>query len=106
MLQDRELEELNSIDRDALMEQMARDLPVISGGMGTTPSGIAWRTGLDPKRVSLMVSGKRKMKWSEYLSILFVLLDNERGREIVEERGLFPKALKNVLATDRNAHEE
>jgi len=69
------IEKLNGIDRDALMERLASELPWVSGEMGDSIRGIAIRTGLDRERLSLIVSGKRKMKWSEYLSILFVLWD-------------------------------
>ena len=100
------LQELNSIDRDALMGRLTRELPHISGEMGTTPIGIAYRTGLDKERMELLVSGRRKMKWSEYLSILFVLWDDDKGREMVEEKGLFPEALKNAMKVNRNAHGE
>ena len=103
---DKILQELNRIDRDALMERMARELPHISGEMGISPIGIADRCGLDKERVKLLVSGRRKMKWSEYLSILFVLLDDDKGREMVEEKGLFPQILKEAMKVKKNDHGE
>ncbi len=99
---ERELMELKSLDRAVLMGRMASHLSWISGEMGTTPTGIAIRTGFDKNRVKLLVMGKRKMKWSEYLSFLFVLWDDERGREMVEELGLFPEELKNAMSVGRN----
>ena len=98
------IRELGSLDREALMVKMTRELPSISGKMGTTPLGIIERTGLDRERMGLVVSGKRKMKWSEYLSILFVLWDDEKGQELVEERGLFPEVLRRAMSVNRNAH--
>ena len=96
--------ELADIDRDKLMMRMAKNLPHISDAMGTTPIGIATRTGLARDRVKLIVSGKRKMKWSEYLSILFVLWEDPKGQTAVEEIGLFPDALKRAMTINRNAH--
>ena len=98
------MEELNTIDRSALMENLASELPWICGEMGDSVSGMAIRTGLGKERLSLIASKKRKMKWSEYLSILFVLWDDEKGREIVEERGYFPDALKAAMTINRNDH--
>ena len=95
------LEDLSTLDRDGLMERMKSDLPIITGEMGTYPSEIANRSGMDGKRMSLIVSGKRKMKWSEYLSILFVLWNDDKGHEIVENMGLFPDALKHAIAAGR-----
>lgn len=96
--------ELNAIDREGLMRKLADELPEISGELDLTLSEIAWRTGLNRERISMIVKGKRKMKWVEYLSILFFLWDDEKGRNIVERRGLFPETLKKVMTTNRNAH--
>lgn len=101
---DRALKELSELDRDKLMGRFVEDLPLVSGELGMMLGDISWRTGLDKERLSLIVAGKRKMKWSEYLSILFFLWDDEKGRTIIEERGLFPEALKNAMAINRNAH--
>ena len=38
------------------------------------------------------------------MSILFVLWEDEKGREFVEKRGYFPDALKNAMAINRNDH--
>lgn len=99
-----EFEELKQLDRDALTETLASELPMISGAMGMRPSEIAWRTGLNKDRLSLILSGKRKMKWSEYMSILFFLWDDEKGREVVEKYGLFPDVLKNAMTVERGFH--
>lgn len=98
------VQELDDLDRDGLMAHFAEDLPMISGEMGLYTGDISWRTGLDKERLSLIVKGKRKMKWSEYMSILFFLWDDEKGRDIVEKRGLFPGPLKAAMAMNRNAH--
>jgi len=50
------------------------------------------------------ISGKRSLKWSEFMSILFVLWNNDIGRGIVEAKGLFPEALKRAMSVNRNAH--
>lgn len=101
---DQMMEKLDGMDREALMERMASELEWISGELGDTTSGLAARTGLDFGRMSLIVSGKRKMKWSEYMSILFVLWDDDKGKGIVEERGFFPDELKAAMTINRNAH--
>ena len=44
------------------------------------------------------------MIWSEYMSILFVIWNNDIGRGIVESKGLFPDVLKKVMSLNRNAH--
>ena len=96
--------ELNTIDRDALMSQLASDLPWVSGEMGYKVGMIGARTGLESDRLNLIITGKRKMKWSEYLSILFVLCEDDKGREFGEKRGYFPDALKKAMSVNRNDH--
>ena len=88
----------------AELSQLASDLPWVSGEMGYKVGMIGERTGLESDRLNLIITGKRKMKWSEYLSILFVLWEDDIGREFVEKRGYFPDALKKVMSINRNDH--
>lgn len=48
--------------------------------------------------------GETSLKWSEFLSILFVLWNNDIGRGLIESRELFPDELKKALSVNRNAH--
>ena len=43
----------------------------------------------------------RSYAQGEYMSILFLLWDDETGRTEIEERGLFHEALKNAMAFRR-----
>ena len=52
------------------------------------------------KKVS---EGTMRFRWSEYLTLLFIFWNNST-REKVEEKGLFPKVLKEAMATNHNAH--
>ncbi len=94
---EKSFQELKTIDRDALIGMFVKELPHISGEMGTTPRGIAYRVGMDKDRMQLIVSGRRKMKWSEYMSVLFVLWNDDIGRKMIEEKNLFPDILKNAM---------
>ena len=93
-------------DRPELMRRLIDELPEISGEMGTTAGAIMYRAGIGEDRCSLLMNGKRKMEWSEYMSLLFVLWSDRRSHDIVVERGFFPEALKNALAINRNMHGE
>ena len=95
------LDGLKQLDRDALMEQMAKELPQIRESLKISVEDLAEKTGVDAAKLK---SGKRKFKWSEYMSILFVIWNNDIGRGILESRGLFPDELKAALSVNRNAH--
>ena len=93
-------EKIEAPDKEMLIEKMVKALPGISGELNMMPAGIAVRAGLDVQRVRQIISGKRKMKWSEYMAILFVLWEDENGRTLAEENGLFPEELKSMMRPD------
>ena len=99
-------EELGALDRSALMKRLMEELFEISELMGTTTASIVHRAGIEWERFSLIRSGKRRMDWSEYMSLLFVLWSDERSHNIVEERGFFPEELKKAMSINRNMHGE
>lgn len=95
---------LKQLDRDSLMEKMAVDLPEIRKQLKVSQEDMAEKTGVDAAKIKAVESGKRKFKWSEYMSILFVIWNNDIGRGILDSRGLFPEELKAALSVNRNAH--
>ena len=97
---------IEALDRPTLMKRMIDELPEISGKMGTTAGAIMYRAGIDKDRRSLLMNGKRKMDWSEYMSLLFVLWSDRRSHDMVEERGFFPETLKTAMAINRNMNGE
>ena len=95
---------LNALDRDMLMERMAEELPGICEDLSVSRKQLAEKTGIDEEKLKQVESGKRSLKWSEFMSILFVFWRNDVGRGIVESKGLFPDALKKAMSINRNAH--
>lgn len=98
------LEGFRQLDRDALMGQMAEALPQIRRQLDISQEALAEKTGVDAAKIRAAENGKRNLKWSEYMSILFVIWNNDIGKGILDENGLFPDALKKALSVNRNAH--
>ena len=98
------LDELKLLDRGALMERMVAELPEIRKALKVSQESLAEKTGVDAAKLKACENGKRTLIWSEYMSILFVIWNNDIGRGILESRGLFPDALKKALSVNRNAH--
>lgn len=98
------LDGLKMLDRDALMGRMAAELPEIRGSLGVSVDELAEKTGMDQGWLKQIEAGERSMKWSEFMSILFVLWRDDRGRGLVESKGLFPDALKTAMSVNRSAH--
>ena len=98
------LDGLKSLDREALMEKMAEELPDIRDQLKVTQEALAEKTGVDAVKIKVVESGKRAFKWSEFMSILFVIWNNDIGKGILDSKGLFPEELKKALSVNRNAH--
>ena len=92
------------LDRDALTEHMAAELPEIRKQLKISQEELAEKTGVDAAKIRSAENGKRTLKWSEYMSILFVIWSNDIGKGIIDDKGLFPEELKKVMSVNRNAH--
>ncbi len=99
-----EFEALSALDRVGLMKRMAEELPDIRKKLNVKVEDLADKIGMEDSRLKGIESGKLDMIWSEYMSILFVIWNNDIGRGIVESKGLFPDVLKKVMSVNRNAH--
>lgn len=86
------------------MARMAEELPDIRAQLKVTQETLAEKTGVDAARIKAAESGKRALKWSEFMSILFVIWNNDIGKGILDSKGLFPEELKAALSVNRNAH--
>ena len=99
-----EFEALSTLDRTGLIKRMAEELPDIRKKLNAKVENLADKIGMEDSRLKDIESGKFDMIWSEYMSILFVIRNNDIGRGIVESKGLFPDVLKKVMSANRNAH--
>ena len=98
------LEELEHLDRKALMSRMAEELPGIQESLGIGLEDLAEKTGIAPDSLKASQAGERCLVWSEFMSILFVLWRNDVGKGLVESKGLFPNELKTIMSVNRNSH--
>ena len=98
------MEAFRRLNRTELVGKMAEELPWIRKILGISDGGVAAKIGMDPKKYKAVEKGLRDLQWPEYMSLVFLFWSNEDGREALEEKGLFPDALKNALSISRNAH--
>ena len=95
---------LKQLDRDALMERMAAELPEIREKLNVSPEQLAEKTGVDVAKIKAAEAGRRRFKWSEFMSVLFVIWNNDIGKGLLDSKGLFPDELKAAMSVNRNAH--
>ena len=98
------LDGLKTLDRDALVRQMAEALPQIRRRFDISQEELAEKTGVDAAKIKAAEKGRRDLKWSEFMSILFVIWNNDIGKGVLDDKGLFPEELKKALSVNRNAH--
>ena len=99
------MQELENLNKEELIGKMVKELPKIRSELDISYDDLERTTGIGAKRIAAFEEGRQVPKWSEYLSIVFVLWTNESCRPILDEKGLFPLELKKVFSINRNAHD-
>lgn len=90
----------NQIDKEKLIDKFIYELPILRARIGMTQDEISEIIGLSRQTYSSFETRKRKMTWSNYMSILFVFYFNPATREAVENAGVFPEELKKIMMID------
>ena len=101
------LRELEGIDREKLVLNMQKNLTDIIENANMDLKQVSRISGISADKIRMASKAKEDriaFKWNEYLSLLFVFWKSKKARMEVEERGLFPRELKNALSVNRNAH--
>ena len=80
---------------------MARELPDIRRMLSLLREDLEEKTNIGTKRIAAIEEGRQEMKWSEFLSVVFILWSDEGGRKLLDEKGLFPEELKNAMSVNR-----
>ena len=99
------IDRLKDLDRGKLVKDLAEQLPEIRESFRLSCDDLERATGIGAKRIVAFEEGRQVPKWSEYLSIVFVLWANEHSRAVLDEKGLFPVELRKAFSMNRNAHE-
>ena len=98
------MEDFRQVDREALEARMAAELQEIRRTIGVSAGTVASKIGMGQKRYAGVENGRLPLRWCEYMSLVFLFWNNEISRTILEEKGLFPDAVKKTLSINRNAH--
>ena len=99
------MQELEALDREELIARLTEALPEIREAFKLSYEDLERATGIGAKRLAAFEEGRQVPKWSEFLSIVFVLWANENCRAVLDEKRLFPVELKRAFSVNRNAHE-
>ena len=91
-------------DKEVLIQRLIKELSGIRRKLEISVGGIAERIGIEAEDYRSIEKGERDLKWSEFMSVLFILWNSDAGRGLIEEKDLFPEAFKNAMSINRNEH--
>ena len=86
-----------AIDMKWLTDEMTRDLASLRLLIGASYRELGQILGVSEAVYQSMESGEQQISWDEYLTLLFLYHYNVRTTGIVDELGLFPQSLKELL---------
>ena len=90
-----------AVDITWLRDEMVRDLVPLRMLIGLSQSEMGKMLGVTEHEVQGIESGTQPMSWDQYLTMLFIFHYNGRTGGIVENLGLYPKALQESLKIGR-----
>ncbi len=68
--------------------RMAEALPEIREKLGISVELLAKKTGMDKEHLEQAEAGESSFKWSEYMSLLFVIWNSDIGRRLCRSTGM------------------
>jgi DNA-binding XRE family transcriptional regulator len=92
---------MSDLDKDKLIGLLTEELPVLRAKVGLSQEDLSNIIGISRQTYSTIETGKRKMSWSTFLSIILVFAFNEKTSTILEASGALSPELKEVLNVDR-----
>nr|DAJ09901.1 MAG TPA: putative transcriptional regulator [Caudoviricetes sp.] len=92
---------MSDLDKDKLIGLLTEELPVLRAKIGLSQEDLSNIIGISRQTYSTIETGKRKMSWNTFLSIILVFAFNEKTSTILEASGALSPELKEVLNVDR-----
>ena len=94
------------VDKEHLISILTEELPVLRARVGLSQDELSNIIGISRQTYTSVETGKRKMSWNVFLSLLLVFGFNEKTSAMLESSGAFPPALKKILSVDRRKEEK
>lgn len=88
---------ITQIDKKALMEKLASELPMLRAKMGVSQADLGKLIGVSRQTYSMIETQKKEMGWSVYLSLVFVFSLNATTESLLDFCGAYPNELKDAL---------
>ena len=67
---------MNLIEKEALLENMVSNLPLLRKALGLSQTGLAELVGLDRSSIAAIENRKRKLPWDTFLALVLIFSKN------------------------------
>ncbi|MBO6127350.1 MAG: hypothetical protein J6P79_00480 [Pseudobutyrivibrio sp.] len=95
---------ISKLNKEKLTEKFTMELPGILEELELSVDKLSTISGISLDKLLEVCNGSRAIMWNEFMSVLFILWRNDRGRTLIEKKNLFPEELKEVLSINKNEH--
>lgn len=85
------------LDKNALIDNMTENLPVLRARLNMTQEELANKIGLSRGTIISIENSKRPMTWSTFMSLILLFSHNERTSKLLEVMDIFTQELHNYL---------
>lgn len=84
---------INELEKNTLINRLIPELPVLRTKAGLSQDELSGLLGISRQTYSSIETQKRKMPWSIYLSLVFILDNNVLTHSIVRDLFFFRKVV-------------
>lgn len=92
-----------SLDRKKYTQAMAENLPTLRTRLGLSQTQLADCIGVTRQTISSIENQVRELSWTNFLSLLFLFLQNADTAKLLPVMGIYTDELENVFSfTDLN----
>lgn len=88
--------DINKINKDESIEIMTQKLPVLRTMLHISQAELAELLGIGRQTLVAFETGKRKMTWNTFLSLMFVFTQKKETRDLLYILGIYSDDLKSV----------
>lgn len=85
------------IDRQHYTQLMAQGLPALRAILGLSQAELAEIIGVTRQTLSAAESGARELSWSNFISLLFVFLQNDQASPLLYTLGIYTEELAAIF---------
>ena len=88
---------LTKDEKNALIEKLVGELPVLRAKLGLSQEELGQRIGLSRQMVVAIENQRRPMTWNTYLALMMVFLHNRSTADLLRALGVYTDELRQFL---------